>query len=163
MIVRRSRNVSPTVYRHSVRLNFSSIVVSNSLNRSNGAPVSCSCGTDIAHRIIGVTRTYNISMRNRVNYLNDLRANVTNRRSNSKTRNVLSRRRLLADTSRTRRFIGSAGISTLTVTVNADRNTCGFAHPPANSVLSVRHMGRVRTHVPGARLIVRNSSSIPRR
>lgn len=162
IIVRRSRNGSPTAYCSTLHGNFADIVVSNSLRTSTGAPTDFRCGITIADRIIGITRSVNYDIRNRLNYLNSLRANRNRTRSNRNFRNALDGSRLLASPSRTIRFIRTARISTLTITVNADRNTCGFAHGPANRVLTVDHVRRVRHHLPGARLMVRKSSSIPR-
>lgn len=142
--LRLSRNPGFRAYGSYVSNNFASIVVSNS-------SLPFRRGVTIAGGIIRCTRTRNIIIRNRLNALTNIRSSI--RISTSST--------FCADPRRTCRFIGTANISSLTVTVNASRNTCGFG-PNRGPRLHFSVLGRMDRGLPNFPVILRNTSSMGR-
>lgn len=138
--LRLSRNSSFRVYGTYVSNKFASIVCSNSGRSFRG-------GMHVAGRIMTCTRSGNIMMRTRLKHLTNMRSLI----------DISTGSTVFASPSRTTRFIRLANYSSLTVTVNADRNTCGCDKRPC---LSCRHLRGINRLLPSCPVILRNTSAI---
>lgn len=139
-MLRLSRNTSMRRILHTVHYKFASMVVSNSL-------LPCRRGITLATRIIHLTRTIKISIRNRLKAV---------KRAKASMRNNISRIACASPT-RTTSFVTHANTSALTITVNATRNVCPGKVRPGLRV-SVLHSVTKHVSVP---LILRNNSTGP--